>query len=167
MSGCGCQGVGAVTALLTLCAYSMCLPYVLTLCAYPMCLLYVLTLCAYPMCLLCVLTLCAYSVCLPYVLTLCAYPMCLLCVLTLCAYLQGEHDAVEQKSKFDAQLLKSNTDAAEFKAQFDKVTFPPADLLFRCSTGQIQVPLLSWSDPGSAAQPVISSLHIPCICTHV
>ena len=35
---------------------------------------------------------------------------------------QGELDAVEQKQQFDAQLLKANTDAAEFKAQFDKVS---------------------------------------------
>jgi len=31
-------------------------------------------------------------------------------------------DAVELKQLFDAQLLKANTDAAEFKAQFDKAS---------------------------------------------
>jgi len=31
-------------------------------------------------------------------------------------------DAVEQKQLFDAQLLKANTDAAEFKAMYDKVS---------------------------------------------
>ena len=34
---------------------------------------------------------------------------------------QGELDAVDQKQEFGAQLLKASTDAAEFKAQFDKV----------------------------------------------
>lgn len=36
--------------------------------------------------------------------------------------MQGELDAVEQKQQFDAQLLKANTDAAEFKAMYDKVS---------------------------------------------
>lgn len=35
--------------------------------------------------------------------------------------IQGELDAVENKQQFNAQLLKANTDAAEFKAMYDKV----------------------------------------------
>ena len=34
---------------------------------------------------------------------------------------KGELDAVEHKQQYDAQLLKATTDAAEFKAMYDKV----------------------------------------------
>lgn len=34
---------------------------------------------------------------------------------------QGALDALAQKQLFDAQLLKSGADAAEYKAMFDKV----------------------------------------------
>ena len=37
------------------------------------------------------------------------------------SWLQGELDAAEHKRRFDAQLQKANTDAAEFKATHDKV----------------------------------------------
>jgi len=41
--------------------------------------------------------------------------------MSLPCLVQGELDAVEQKQLFDAQLLKANADAAEFKAMYDKV----------------------------------------------